>query len=137
MMEGAKFLLFGLEFLFVLWVLYANLVTLKNKLEGKIPGWLEKPLGLFLGVPFIILDVIFNIVYGSVLFLKLPDFRNRHWKYMPTFTERCRDVLIREHLRENRSWRYKLAHLICHYMLEPWDPNHCGLLSLQKGMGLR
>ena len=119
-----------------LWIAYANLMTLYHQTKGKWPEKIRKPLLYILGVPFIILDVIFNIIYGTIMFIELPDFKNAHFKHMPTFTERCSKHLHNEWEKEDHTWRFKLAKFICHYMLEPWDYNHCGLAKLRNGVTL-
>ena len=124
---------FALYFL-GLWIAYANLMVLKNNYEDKFPEWLKKLLTYGLGVPFILLDVLFNVIYGTLMYLELPDFKNCHWKYLPTFTERCSRHLHAEWSRPSKTWRFKLAWFICHYMLEPWDYNHCGLAKLKNGI---
>lgn len=123
-----EFIKFGVFSFIGLWILFANLVTIKNKYEDTMPMWGQHLFRYFVALPFIILDVLFNIVYGTVMFLRLP--RGRGWKGW-TFTERCSLILEEEWSSENKSWRFKLALFICHYMLEPWDYNHCGLSELR------
>lgn len=120
-------------FFVVLWLAYANLMIIYHKFYHKMPKGIRNILLYGLGVPFIIADVIFNIIYGSIMFLELPNISSKtHFKFMPTFTERCADHLEAEWNKEDKSWRFKLARLICHYLLEPWDPNHCGLKALRE-----
>lgn len=124
-------------FFVVLWLTYANLMIIYHKFYHKMPKGIRNILLYGLGVPFIIADVIFNIIYGSILFLELPNFKNTHFKFMPTFTERCSRHLHNEWERQDKSWRYRIAYFLCHYLLEPWDPNHCGMESLRKASYLK
>jgi hypothetical protein len=57
------------------------------------------------------LDVLFNLVVGTLLFLELP----RHW----TFTARCKNHL------SDIGWRGRLARWICNGWLNPGEPGHC------------
>ena len=117
-----------------LYIAYVNLMLLKNKIADKLPKFIQYILTYVLGVPFILLDVAFNVVYGSIMFIELPAFGNSHWKFLPTFTERCSRHLHNEWEKEHKSWRFRLAKAICKYMLEPWDYNHCGLEKLKDGV---
>ena len=124
-----EFLQFGFFSFIFLWILFANLVTIKNKYVKTSPITVQVLFKWLIAVPFVLMDVIFNIVYGTVMFLQLPQVKGlKGW----TFTERCSKILKEEWASENKSWRFKIALFICHYMLEPWDPNHCSLESLNK-----
>ena len=65
-------------------------------------------------VVFILLDVLWNWIFASIIFLQIP----RHW----TLSERLRDIL-----RTDYGWRYDLAYWMCKYFIEPHDSGHCGL----------
>lgn len=69
-----------------------------------------------IGYTVFILDIIWNIIFGTVLFMQLPH------KDRLTLTHRMKYILITDD-----GWRFKLAHFICKYIIEPWDWNHCGL----------
>lgn len=135
-----------LLFFALLYVAYANLMIIYHKYSNNLSHKTRLVLMYGLGVPFILADVLFNIIYGTLMFAQLPNFKNRHFKYLPTFTERCADILKKEWGVQTKRpfdfWgsikhilghkRFYLAYFICHYLLEPWDPNHCGMESLRK-----
>ena len=105
----------------MLGVLFANVMTLK-KHQHRIPKYAQyalAPIWLPMLVIGYIVDVAFNIIYGTVLFMELP----RHW----TLSERLREILIVE---KPYTYKWKLAYFFCHYLIEPWDKNHCGLENL-------
>lgn len=124
-----EILKFGVFSFVGLWILFANLVVIRNNHIKKMPKPIQVLFDMFVAAPFIILDVLFNIVYGTLLFLRLPrTTKLKGW----TFTERCSKILREEWDSPDKSWRFKLAKFICHYMLEPWDYNHCGLARLNN-----
>jgi len=112
------FILYGIELLFVVWLFFINVMTWK-KHQAKIPKWVQYVLYIVVAVGWV-LDVLFNIIYCSVLFLELP----KEW----TASERFRRILITKH---ESSYRWKLAYLFCTKLIEPWDWNHCGLANLK------
>lgn len=109
-----EYVIIGVISFFFLWFLFINAMTWK-KYKEKIP----KPLLLIL-YPIVAVgyigDILFNIIFGTVLFLELP-----HYKRL-TLTARMQRLLITD-----GGWRFKIAYFICRKLLEPWDPNHCGL----------
>jgi hypothetical protein len=104
----------GTKSFIVLWLLYVIVMSLE-----KAPLWVKIVFSpaLIIGYP---LDVIFNLVFGTIIFLQW-----HHTKKLSklTLTSRLRFILITED--ENR-WRWKLAHFLCKYFIEPWDFGHCG-----------
>ena len=70
-----------------------------------------------IGIVFGIFDVVFNVTYGSIVFMQWP-----HWKRL-TLTARLKYILHYQKM----GWRWKLADKVCRRLIEPWDPNHCGL----------
>lgn len=96
----------------ILWVLFTNIMVWKEK-EHFIPTWLKFFLYPIVAVAYI-LDVLFNWIFGTVLFLQLPK--------KPTLSERLRRILLTED-----GWRWGLAFHICKHYIEPWDQGHCGL----------
>ena len=77
-------------------------------------------------------DVIFNIIYGTIMFVQLPDFKtaNVHWKIFkfPTLSERMKDIL-RGGKGDTLTGKYRfyVSRGICRYLIEPWDKGHCGI----------
>lgn len=103
--------------LLLLWIFFVNVMTWKTHID-KIPKWLQYilyPIAIF----GYLWDVMFNWVFGTVIFLELPR--------KPTLSERMRRILL-----TRDGWRWKLARYICLHLVEPWDQNHCGLESLEK-----
>lgn len=109
----------------VLYVIYVAVFYAKSKRDS-IPKWLYYPIYGLATIGFIG-DVLFNIVFGTFIFLQAPDFSGAHIKFMPTLTERLRDIIFDEWLTTNKSYRYRLAVFTCKYLLEPWDYGHCNL----------
>lgn len=118
----------GFVALIILWVLFINVMWLKYNKE-KIPKILHKPLYAiaFVGL---IYDILFNLIFGTVLFWELPVFKDKRGKFhIPPLTSRMRRILI-----SGQGWRWGLAYFLCRYVVEPWDPNHCGLQNIKSRM---
>ena len=113
----------------LLWILFVLVFWLDRNKE-KIPRAFHKPL---MGLVFVgyVLDAFVNVFVASVIFWQAPDFKTARVKYLPTVTERLRDILRLRTDIEYRSKRYMLALWMCRYLIEPYDPNHCGLDDLQ------
>lgn len=104
---------------FVFWVLYVWVFTLRDhaqKFRGPI-----KYIIYLIGIPLLavgyVLDVVYNRTFAPIMFW---DFS---WHESWTLTGRMKSYLKYEHVN---SWRYKLSYTICHYLLHPYDENHCG-----------
>ena len=108
-----------------LWILFVNVMKIAENRDN-IPLWLHKP-AYALVIFGVLWDGLFNIFYGSIMFLALPDFKGSKYHF-PLFTHRLRG-LIREKKLDSPldRYRYYLARFICRYVVEPWDTNHCGL----------
>lgn len=78
------------------------------KVGSVIPKWIPM---IIVGIPFIILDVIYNVVFGSFVFLEFP----REWLY----TKR-----IVRHRNSPYSGPREFSHFMCR-ILDHWDPGHC------------
>ncbi len=111
---------YAIVWMFILWIFFINVMTWKANKE-RIPKFMH-PILYILTFVGIVVDVVFNIVYGTIIFAKLP-----HYKRL-TFSARLSYVLIKE---SQLSWRFKIAYLICTKLIEPWDYNHCGLAKLK------
>ncbi len=70
-------------------------------------------------VIFLVIDVFFNIFYGSIIFFQIFN------KDQPTLTSRLKNILLSGDFDE--TWRYSLALFMCKRMISPWDANHCGM----------
>ncbi len=113
-----NFILIGIAAFIILWIVFVNVMWLKHNKE-KVPKVLHKPLYVvaFLGIVY---DVLFNFTFGNILFMQLASFERL------TLTERMEHILLTDD-----SWRFYLAKWICRVLVEPWDPNHCGLSDIK------
>lgn len=107
----------GVISFFVLLFFFANIMFLEKAIKS-LPRWVYWML-FPIAIAFYILDVAWNVFFGSLFFLQFPH------ESRPTLTERMRHLLITDD-----GWRFKLAFFMCKYLVEPWDPNHCGLRDL-------
>jgi hypothetical protein len=108
------FFLVGVTSFYVLWVCYLAVMNLKRAQDN---NQLTK-LALCLGYPVLIfgllLDVLVNWVFGTLMFLELP-----------------KETVLTSRLKRHRfseSWRGVLAAFICNQLLNQFDPSgtHCG-----------
>lgn len=114
-----EILKYGVISFIVLLIFFANIMVIKHKYADKLP----KPIYYTLyvvGYAVFICDILWNITFGSILFLQLP-----HKKRL-TLTARMKHLLVTDD-----GWRFKVAFFICRYLVEPWDWNHCGLQDLK------
>ena len=95
------------------WGIYLTIMHLKTlRDQNKLT-----PAAKVLGYPwvfiFLFMDVAYNIVIGSIIFLELPH----EW----LFTARV------SRLNDGDNWRGKLARYLCTQLLDPFDPagKHC------------
>lgn len=133
----AYYIIGGFALLFGTWLLYINVMLIKNKYEddGKKLPWYLWAIGVpsyIVGLPA---DILFNIVYASVIYRKRPDYRSgatfkKHMRLL-TFTHRLRRIVKGEIDIDEDDYRWRLTLFICMKMLEPWDPGHCGLNNLR------
>lgn len=99
----------------ILWVMFIAVCNFRAHLTHGHPPFIDAIIHLFSFV-FIVIDVTFNLVYGTIVFMDLP----REF----TLTARLKRLL---HDDPRWDWRKKLASFVCRKMIEPWDWNHCGL----------
>lgn len=104
--------------LFVAWVVTAE-VALPHKDHIKrhhpvIQGLLHLWSFIFVGL----LDVPYNVIFGTIYFRQLPNKDGCGW----TLTERLQHILKTEPIE---SWRWQHAYFICRFLISPWDFNHC------------
>ena len=111
---------FALVATFVLWVLFASLMTIRDRIQARRdPWWKLALLYLLGGVIFIVgypVDILYNLIVGSALFREAP--RWGEW----TLTARLQR-LANGPAGRNRD----IARWMCQYLIEPWDPGHCAL----------
>lgn len=71
----------------------------------------------------VVIDVIYNIIPGSIIFLQLPRYGKR--------AGRKREITLSMRLHNIRTfgwgWRLMVADFICERILNPYDPknHHC------------
>jgi len=100
-------------FMAFLWVFYLAVMNLKRNEAQLTP--VAKAFGypiLWLGL---VLDFLFNVIVGTVVFVELP----KEW----LLTGR-----LQRHLRDGKEdWRDGVARWFCHNFLNPFDPSgkHC------------
>lgn len=111
------FLIYGVVSFFILLAFFANIMTFKKKAD-KLPKLIYYFLYV-IGYAVFICDILWNIIFGSVLFFELPS------KKRLTLTARMKHLILFD-----EGWRFKVAYFICRYIVEPWDWNHCGLRDL-------
>ena len=110
---------------FILWLLFIPAANLINRYkQGKL-NETETLLGKVYITVFLVVDVLHNYSYSSILFVAFPP-KGKH-----TLTSR-----LKHYLRtQPESWRGEIAYFMCRYMIEPHDPGHCamdGLLEEQS-----
>ena len=103
-------------------------MVVKNNVDS-IPKILHYPLYAIAAIG-LLADVLFNIVYGTIMFWQKPRFHENMNIHTVTFTHRLKRILRGQTHIEPEDFRFKMAHWICKYLLEPWDPGHCGLEKL-------
>jgi len=85
-------------------IAFAIVMRFDRWLKGTIFWY---PAALFLGLPFLVIDVIYNAIIGTVIWLELP----REW----TYTQRLKKLKARGEQEAFRQCR----------VLSKFDPNHC------------
>jgi hypothetical protein len=93
--------------LFYGFVFYAGCVQAWPRLLIAVKILLLPPV-IFFGL----LDIVFNITFGTLMFLELPSF------HLITFSKRCE-----HHMGEN-NWRGSIANAYC-FLLNSVIPEHC------------
>lgn len=95
-------------FFFWIWVpllvAFAILMRLDKSLKGKK---LWYPVALFLGVPFLVLDVLYNWLFGTIIWWEFP-----------------KEFLYTDRLKRKKLEGYEDAFEQCR-MLNKFDPDHC------------
>lgn len=104
-----------LIFSFILWLMFIPVANVYEK--AKHWTGLKKAVSYGYLWLFITIDIIYNYIYGSILFLE-PASKER-----ATLTARLKHYLT----TEPDSWRGKLSYFICARLIEPWDQGHCAL----------
>jgi hypothetical protein len=111
-MTAMMFLLLG----FALYVFFLAYVTLwQAKRNGKL-AMTPLPVRIMawtILVIAVVLDVAFNVIVGSLLFLELPELRRL------LFTARCKKWMDRS------GWRGDIARWVCDGWLNPFQDGHC------------
>ncbi len=106
-------ILFLIYLFITLWTMYLAVMNLKRARDkGTLPN-AAKCFGYPILIVGYVLDILFNLIVGTVLFLELP----REF----VFTSR-----LSRHLSSN-GYKFKVAIWICKNLLDPFDPSggHC------------
>lgn len=114
---------------FVLWIFFVNVMWMKRN-KDKIPKYLMPLAWVFVGLGMI-LDVTFDLIFGTILFQQLPDYHKGMSLHDATLSHRLRKILRGESGIYKSYKRYKFALFVCRHLIEPWDSNHCGLRDIQ------
>jgi hypothetical protein len=97
----------------ITWVFYLAVMNLKRNRDQLTPiakGFAYPMLAIGL-----VADVLFNFLWGTILFLELPR-------------ELLMTARLKRHLNDHKNdWRDRNAHWFCRNFLNPFDPsgNHC------------
>jgi hypothetical protein len=100
--------------LYVFFLAYVTLMAARK--NGKLAAAPRIVQGVAYSVLIVawVLDVAFNFVIGSLIFLEAPNLRRL------TFTNRCGDHM------SDLNWRGRIARWVCQSWLNPFDDGHCG-----------
>jgi hypothetical protein len=107
------FIVSYIAFTYITWFMYLAVMNLIEQKENLT--WESKIFAYPLAAIGVTLDFLYNVVYGSVMFLEPP----KEW----LLTKR-----LNRHIEENgSSWRGKLATWFCTHLLDPFDSkgHHC------------
>ena len=98
-------------------------IATANLVNNSFPNATGLKRNAILGVKylFIICNVIYNVTYGSLVFMQLP--------HKDRLMITLRLIYILETMNQD-TWRWKLAYFFCRYLIEPWDWNHCKIAYL-------
>ncbi len=97
---------------FVTWIFYYVIMGLKRR-KKEITGLWRIP-AYFIVIIGMVIDVIYNVTAGTVIFIDLPK--------ELLFTSR-----LQRYKNEMGGWRYIVATWFCQKLLNPYDPSgkHC------------
>lgn len=112
------------------WIIYLGMMKIDKHWPKSWPEWLQWPLI----ASTLVLDVILNIIVGTILFLDLPKellLTARLQRYVTEPGASWSD------LGAKPSWRAKLAKFICKHLLDPYDPKGCHCCSPGERVALR
>ncbi len=110
------FLLTGVQWFCYLYTMYVILFGIKRYYDYEAwPVWLKYPAYVFFGVGYI-LDIVWNIVFGSILLLQLP-IKDKD----QTFSKRLNYI---HDTHRPDHWRVRIADFIGVLMLNIADEDH-------------
>lgn len=99
--------------LYVAFLAYVAILAASRNGKLKFTPWPVRWTAYSIVGVAVVLDVLFNVTIGSLLFLEAPDLRR------PLFTQRCKAHLAAE------GWRGDIARWVCSSWLNPFDAGHC------------
>lgn len=113
---------------FVLYLLFAWIMVIDKRTKG-LKGW--KRGFRYVAYPLVwwgyFVDVRFNVTYGNIMFLELPNFKRL--KINLSFSELTFSARLQRHLAGPRKtlldrYRYYQAKGWC-WLIQKWSPGHC------------
>ena len=116
----AHFINAGIAMFVITWICF--IIVMKVKDYPKPYVYLFAPIG----IAGWILDVVFNIIYATIMFRQLPDIHKGMRVHDVTLSHRLRQILRDDTSINPDMLRYKLASGLCCYFIEPHDSDHCG-----------
>jgi len=114
-----NFLAYALVFIIISWAFWGLYVASM----GLYRSYLRKtmtPMIKVLSIPYIaamlVVDTLFNLIFGTLIFLELPT----TWLLTQRLIKKIKE-------KETDDYRYKLSMWVCKNMLDPIDPTgqHC------------
>ncbi len=142
-----SFIFYGLLSALGLWIIFANMMQLKPYEEQikKIPIVYEVLAGIF--VIGFLGDILWNIIFASPMFYVLDrwsGYDHKSSQFLPTFKGITKSTMYKltltARLKENKKTRdprfdvtYTVSDFICKKLLNPFDPNHCGIERAMSG----
>lgn len=120
---SADLLLQGLGASFLLWVLFASLMTMKAKHEQGNLSRIAYLFGYYILLPIgALVDAFYNWTFAIILFgFDLPE-------------EVMLTSRLQRYIHEDKwawSWQRTLALWLCQYLIEPWDYDHCSMSKVK------
>lgn len=108
-----KLMIFVILGTWLTWGFYGSIMSLKSARDKGVLTPVTKAVAYPWLLVFILMDVVYNIIIGTIIFLEPP----KEW----LFTARV------SRLNDLRTWRGNLARFFCRHLLDPLDPDgrHC------------
>ena len=106
----------------LLWLFFIAAANVKNMYEKALLSPLQRTLAKPFVYAFFVCDVLYNVSYGSLLYLEMP-----HPKRL-TLSQRIQAILRRRKKSNlDKYWRKPIGKFMACYMINPWDAGHIEL----------